>query len=1224
MSVQVIDNFSYKGKKGNFERDNFDTLQAMRSYPEDGIDDGHVCFCNEDGNHYKFNHLNSVDGATGRWRLHNKSVNTLTETGEGKVLDARQGKILKDLIDAKVIEAGGVSFDTVPTKDSINPVTSNGIKEAMDEQAESINSNTGVADYPVFSASEAYSQGKVVNYNGKLYKFTADHAAGAWIGTDVEETDVVKAHIVQELGNSEDKVVNQKAITENINAILDKFGEKILSEQDSHTDISHTFSTTFRFSENLKAGRILALRITVPDVNNFGYYSVHLALENNTYTNTIERAFPDRVYFLKVADENVSKVIIEKPQQLLTRNESLTVDAYYVTDEIEALIDNNINLLEDKLHIDSLYSKDLIYRTNNPSSSSGSFPIPISSLEDKDAIYFLWKSSKEDTTATVRICQRDSSNSDISSFQTVNIKEKNIIQLQDECTNLLVNYNGADTVDETLYFKICSIPGIAKSIGELDNSLNEIDSKMQKDVQSLQGKINAIQDEINAIQAGNDTNFIGETDTAYKFGQKVTFDNALGKRTFKLYGSINSITAVSENKAYIANSEEKVTNGVSVSVTDNIIHINGTCNAAINNFSQFYFELEAGRYAIMATVDGNASGLTVMMGKTGQTANIKNVVVAKEYDTVTSERIYCTCQNGSVIDCTIKLMVKELSDEEEVPETLVWSEPSDKQKIDFTVKDSLNILVDDSSLALPVTQHPLNVIPVFSADPTELLDNFATYSNGVGDCYVADSYEYSNGALIYVQRVGHKIYNSQSDGAIAEKAYITDNINGLIDGCNVWYELDTPITTDIELSVTLNGCRTLSTDNDGTYFYVTFDIIKKIVNDPFSVVKMGKIASGNKYTSDAAAIKGTLLFVGGQSGYLSKIDISQENNMKVLKTITISAKNWIRGICYDDTYLYVISRDPASGTTVTEDMSIGNLTVIDIDTFSEQKTVILKNKGTGGMIYGDNIYVMEQMWDWAIYSLEDLRTKSAGEIKPVFQLDLDSIAGYSIQWQLGEYQNIAFFENGNKTYCAISAFDKGVNFFDITEPSNTIRIGGCLPYFEELPSNPSMQIFDVTANFPYLYCTIAPGSKDVRYSKEAYRGIVTVDISNMDKFKVLHDEDNPQSYQWGMLQYFPKGTYQICDLPYKEWSLHMHEGDLHPSRIRRIGDCLITNNGDKGIALYRIVNNYPQFYMCVNFAKGCETNCIAACEDGKFAIATCYGDSSLPVHLFRAGNVDYD
>lgn len=192
MSVQVIDNFSYKGKKGNFERDNFDTLQAMRSYPEDGIDDGHVCFCNEDGNHYKFNRLNSVDGTTGRWRLHNKSVNTLTETGEGKVLDARQGKILKDLIDAKVIEAGGVSFDTVPTKGSTNPVTSNGIREAMDEQAESINSNIGVDDYPVFSDTEDYKSGDVVNYQGKLYQFTSDHNKGAWTGADVEPYNLKK------------------------------------------------------------------------------------------------------------------------------------------------------------------------------------------------------------------------------------------------------------------------------------------------------------------------------------------------------------------------------------------------------------------------------------------------------------------------------------------------------------------------------------------------------------------------------------------------------------------------------------------------------------------------------------------------------------------------------------------------------------------------------------------------------------------------------------------------------------------------------------------------------------------------------------------------------------------------------------------------------------------------------------------------------------------------
>lgn len=56
------------------------------------------------------------------------------------------------------------------------------VKDALD--------NTGVGDYPTFSESTAYSAGDVVNYQGKLYKFTADHAAGAWIGTDVEGTSI--------------------------------------------------------------------------------------------------------------------------------------------------------------------------------------------------------------------------------------------------------------------------------------------------------------------------------------------------------------------------------------------------------------------------------------------------------------------------------------------------------------------------------------------------------------------------------------------------------------------------------------------------------------------------------------------------------------------------------------------------------------------------------------------------------------------------------------------------------------------------------------------------------------------------------------------------------------------------------------------------------------------------------------------------------------------------
>ena len=85
---------------------------------------------------------------------------------------------------------------------------------------------TGLDDYPVFSATKAYAAGDVVNYNGKLYRFTANHTAGVWTGTDAAETDAVKAHIVQELGNDENAVMSQKATTDKITELEESTNTK--------------------------------------------------------------------------------------------------------------------------------------------------------------------------------------------------------------------------------------------------------------------------------------------------------------------------------------------------------------------------------------------------------------------------------------------------------------------------------------------------------------------------------------------------------------------------------------------------------------------------------------------------------------------------------------------------------------------------------------------------------------------------------------------------------------------------------------------------------------------------------------------------------------------------------------------------------------------------------------------------------------------------------------
>lgn len=55
---------------------------------------------------------------------------------------------------------------------------------------DNIQGNTGVNEYPTFSSSTQYAAGSVVRYNNKLYRFTALHPAGAWVGTDAIETSI--------------------------------------------------------------------------------------------------------------------------------------------------------------------------------------------------------------------------------------------------------------------------------------------------------------------------------------------------------------------------------------------------------------------------------------------------------------------------------------------------------------------------------------------------------------------------------------------------------------------------------------------------------------------------------------------------------------------------------------------------------------------------------------------------------------------------------------------------------------------------------------------------------------------------------------------------------------------------------------------------------------------------------------------------------------------------
>lgn len=69
MAVVISSSLKYNSSAPNFTRDSFESLSEMKSFNERYLDPGHISFCKEDRNTYKYDPNNSVDAITGKWRL---------------------------------------------------------------------------------------------------------------------------------------------------------------------------------------------------------------------------------------------------------------------------------------------------------------------------------------------------------------------------------------------------------------------------------------------------------------------------------------------------------------------------------------------------------------------------------------------------------------------------------------------------------------------------------------------------------------------------------------------------------------------------------------------------------------------------------------------------------------------------------------------------------------------------------------------------------------------------------------------------------------------------------------------------------------------------------------------------------------------------------------------------------------------------------------------------
>lgn len=94
-----------------------------------------------------------------------------------------------------------------------------------------------------FSTSQAYSAGDYVIYNGVLYVFTADHAAGVWTGTDASQTTAMND--VTDLNtaiNTQETNIKNLADTAYVDKSLFEFGKITISDtgwvySDSTTEV---------------------------------------------------------------------------------------------------------------------------------------------------------------------------------------------------------------------------------------------------------------------------------------------------------------------------------------------------------------------------------------------------------------------------------------------------------------------------------------------------------------------------------------------------------------------------------------------------------------------------------------------------------------------------------------------------------------------------------------------------------------------------------------------------------------------------------------------------------------------------------------------------------------------------------------------------------------------------------------------------------------------------
>ena len=693
------------------------------------------------------------------------------------------------------------------------------------------------------------------------------------------------------------------------------------------------------------------------------------------------------------------------------------------------------------------------------------------------------------------------------------------------------------------------------------------------ELDAVQANVASLEAAITNMQGGGEVLDSKNIKKATVSGISLSKDEIINKPIagLRIYGKTTTEHIVlSDQLADLPNKESYLRYGVTYSCNNGVVTVAGNATQSSNTGGQIDFQMPIipGTY----TISGSTTNVYVRVAiskadgttdnKTSSDGNPKTFTLD---GTETRANIYIGVTTGVDVSATIYPMLN-------IGSTALPFEQYQSTVVINNLGSGSNLVISDgeNNITQVIESYGLPSLPLTLTSSTARSD--FTWADDSGNIYLSDYIDFGEG--LYYHNIGYiDSYNGEDIGS----NYIAETYGGVTEGDKVIYVLATEdrYTTPIPVELGLSLYRKTITNNLNAWMEVDY-WVEDVADNSVGGFRSGVLDMGTWNCREIFA-DGADIYVGTRKANLMKIDCTSESAPEVDSSVEVDALklNTITGIVASGDYLYVVDRDIAPWKSTTTNASIGNLTVVAKADLSIVDTQLLPYKGTGAFIYKGYLYVPLQVYGLAIF---DITTDPTDPVK---------VAEFK-KGDLGdaEFQKCDFWSVDDVDYMVVTGFEHGLWFIDITDPTNPTEVGK----FEVklLEGNIRHQIFGCRVEYPYIYSTIAPLG-DYRYCPNQKRGVLKFDISDLS----VYTAGNPNDVD-----------FEYAEIDRDDWWEYIGEGDNHPTTVVRMGDLLITNNGNKGFAVFRASDKEFKYLKRVSFIDNFGIARPMVADDGRLICAT--------------------